>query len=543
MENNQDKMDCNKSKARKGIQTKKIISLLYIIVFLLVLIAPILTINRMSGQKSETENRYLAPFPDVFDQEGHISNNIKADIEAWIADNIGFRSQFTKLAANIKLNLFHQSTSDKVAIGEDGWFFYTQDDNLKIADGTYPLSETLLAEFAEKQQAISDYYKSNGITYVLVLTPSKVSVYPEYLGGSNYQVGVSPADVVERYLIQHTNIHVVNVKPANVQGKETGAQFLKTDTHWTQLGSYTAYCAMIDYFNEHGILSTGPIKATFSETKQIGEFSQMLGGDILPPETVPNAQWDAHADLITSGEWFSQMEQVRQQSGSPYGIICLENKAVGDKTLLIYGDSQWETCRNIPQLLAEHFREVVSFSMNTNPNISMDEVAQPDVVICSCSERYINVIAHRDLTVPKLVQHLPSLPEEPPQIADEWIGTNGICLDTYNGEAIGNKDTFSIHKDAAQVELIGWAADFKDRQPLSALYLQVGERVIQCNYRIERTSVSDHYQNDNLKDTGFSVTFPASYLAEEQVSTLSFIQVGTDGTYRYEPVMYQVSYT
>lgn len=137
---------------------------------------------------------------------------------------------------------------------------------------------------------------------------------------------------------------------------------------------------------------------------------------------------------------------------------------------------------------------------------------------------------------------LPALPEEPAQTADYWIGTNGICLDTYNGENIGNADSFAIQGDATQIELVGWAADFKSRQPLSALYLQVGDRVIQCNYGIERTSVSDHYQDENLKNTGFSVTFPAFYLCGGEVDQLSFVQVGTDGTYRYEPVSYQLLY-
>lgn len=137
---------------------------------------------------------------------------------------------------------------------------------------------------------------------------------------------------------------------------------------------------------------------------------------------------------------------------------------------------------------------------------------------------------------------LPDLPEESAQTADYWIGKNGICLDTYNGMNIGNADSFSIQGDAAQVELWGWAADFKTRQPLSALYLQIGDRVIQCNYGIERISVSDHYQDDNLKNTGFSVTFPAFYLREGAVEQLSFIQVGADGTYHYEPVSYQLLY-
>lgn len=413
---------------------------------------------------------------------------------------------------------------------------------MKIADGSYPLTEELLMKFAENQQAISDYYKSQGTEYILVLTPSKASVYPEYIGGANYEVGVSPVDIAENYLKAHTDIHVVNVKPANVQEKEKGKQFLKTDTHWTQRGSYTAYRAVAEYLKEQGILSTQPVEVSFSESEQVGEFSQMLGGNILEAETVPVAQWAMHSVFITEGEQYERMELVRQQTGSPYGITYIKNDKAENKRLLIYGDSQWGTVRIIPQLLAEHFFEVVSFNMNTNPTISMDEVVRPDVVICSCAERYINVIGNRELPVPKLIQQLPDLPEKSAQTTDYWIGTNGICLDAYNGENIGNADSFAIQGDATQIELVGWAADFKSRQPLSALYLQVGDRVIQCNYGIERTSVSDHYQDDNLKNTGFSVTFPAFYLCEGEVDQLLFIQVGTGGTYRYEPVSYQLLY-
>lgn len=510
--------------------------------FITMLLIPILFINKIPNQISANENRKLAEFPQIFDENGELESNLKNGFETWLGDNIGFREQFVRIAASIKVKMFHMSTSERVHIGKDGWYFYTLDDNLKIADGSYPLTEDLLMKFAENQQAISDYYKSRGVEYVLVLTPSKASVYPEYIGGANYEVGVSPVDIAENYLKEHMDIHVVNVKPANVQEKEKGKQFLKTDTHWTQRGSYTAYRAVAEYLKEQGIISTQPVEVSFSESEQVGEFSQMLGGNILKPETVSAAQWAMHSVFITEGERYERMEQVRQQTGSPYGITCLKNDMAEDKRLLIYGDSQWETGRMIPQLLAEHFLEVVLFNMNTEPTISMDEVVKPDVVICSCSERYINVIGNRELSVPKLVQQLPVLPEESAQTADYWIGKNGICLDTYNGMNIGNADSFSIQGDAMQVELIGWAADFKTRQPLSALYLQVGDQVIQCNYGIERTSVSDHYQDDNLKNTGFSVTFPEFYLCGGEVDQLVFIQIGADGAYRYEPVSYQLLY-
>ena len=202
--------------------------------------------------------------------------------------------------------------------------------------------------------------------------------------------------------------------------------------------------------------------------------------------------------------------------------------------LLVIADSTFMRSTAFLSLVSGEVTVLDIRSMGETPYVqqALDEKRYDAVVICATDywSRSFSVDCE-----------LPALPEEPAQTADYWIGTNGICLDSCNGESTGNADSFAIQRDAKQVELVGWAADFKTRQPLSALYLQVGERVIQCGYGIERTSVSDHYQDDNLKNTGFSVTFPAFYLREGAVDQLLFIQVGTDGTYRYEPVRYSVS--
>jgi len=72
--------------------------------------------------------------------------------------------------------------------------------------------------------------------------------------------------------------------------------------------------------------------------------------------------------------------------------------------------------------------------------------------------------------------------------------------------------------------------------PLSALYLKVGDKIIKCQYGLERTSVSDFFQNENLKMTGFNVTIPKSYL--DGMDKIEFIQVGYDGIYRFDEVEY-----
>lgn len=135
---------------------------------------------------------------------------------------------------------------------------------------------------------------------------------------------------------------------------------------------------------------------------------------------------------------------------------------------------------------------------------------------------------------------LPQLPERPAQQLDYNIGKNGICLGKCNGTETGNADTIVIDRNSPRVEIDGWAADFERQAPLSALYLQVGEKVVKCSYGIQQGGVAVHYQNDVLMNTGFYVTFPTSYL-QAGVETLQFIQIGADGTYSYEPVVYQLA--
>ena len=119
----------------------------------------------------------------------------------------------------------------------------------------------------------------------------------------------------------------------------------------------------------------------------------------------------------------------------------------------------------------------------------------------------------------------------------------GMWLDNVNGVDfnVGHTQgeiTKALYQDSNVVEFIGWAADFTVNKPLSALYLKIGERILKCEYGVERTSVSDHFQNPDLMMTGFEISFPTEYLKE--INEIEFIQVGNDGTYTFEPIKYKL---
>lgn len=113
----------------------------------------------------------------------------------------------------------------------------------------------------------------------------------------------------------------------------------------------------------------------------------------------------------------------------------------------------------------------------------------------------------------------------------------GMCLDKMLRPKEVNQISRGLAEKEGTITLTGWAADFTAKAPLAALYLQIGDRTLQCSYGIERGSVSRYFNNENLRMTGFEVSFPATYL--DGVEEVHFIQVGADKSYRFEDVVFE----
>lgn len=519
-----------------------VFKIIFLLLFAAAIIVPVITMDFIGGKYSPIEQRNLAGFPVTKNDETGKLDISRDSLQNWLSDNIGLRSQMLKLCVNFKYKALGQSTSEKILIGKDGWLFYTIDNNTKIATGEYPLTEDDLKTIAKNQQAISDYYKSVGSKYILMLTPSKVSIYPEYLPGSDKTVKKTPVDIVAEYLRENTDVIVYNAKEVLLEAKdnEAGQLYHKTDTHWNEKGAYYVYKGLHQTMTENGILNDEPIQPTFKDGEYKGEFSFMLGDlDILPAEPAPIASWEMQSSEVKEGALYELVQQKENQYGTHQGANLFSNPNK-ELTAQIYGDSQIETVRKIPQMLSEHFSTFVKYSVR-NVSVLVDEAVNPDVVIFSCSERYINPLLLQQANMP-FVTDGSELPEN--VIPCNEMSYKGMWLDNVNnsdlnsGEYTQGEIYKSFYQDSQTVFFNGWAADFNANMPLSALYIRVGEKTVKCQYGLERTSVSEYFQNENLKMTGFNVTIPKSYL--DGVDKIEFIQVGADGSYRFEAVPYRL---
>lgn len=375
-------------------------NLIVVIAFLLLIFLPPLMMNRESGKISETENRYLAPFPKILNEDGELVDGFKGSFENWLNDNIGYRNQFVKTSSNIQYNLLHKSPSEKVQIGKDGWFFYTLDNNIEIAKGTYGINKELLENIKNTQEELQKYFNEKGIEYVLVLPPSKVSIYPEKISGGQYSLMKTPVDIVSEYLREHTTIHVIDMKEQLLEAKKNRQVFFKTDTHWTEEGAYVGYKKIINDFNKFGFVTSKPVEITLREEYRRGEFSAMMGDSELLPKEKYNATQvvSPKAERVSEGERFNRLSQMNDKL-SFSSIYQYKNKTISENKILIYGDSMFESW-NMKELLAEHFSEltfvrVKQTDFQNQIDKEMLDVLDPNIVVLEITERYINQLGNK----------------------------------------------------------------------------------------------------------------------------------------------------
>lgn len=510
--------------------------LIYILLFIGIIVIPFLFANREENTISEAENRYLSNVPTAtFGTEEY-----KGQLENWLNDNMAFRSDFLDIRALLLYKVFNTVSSEKVEKGKGDWLFYTLDSNLEIAKGGYPIDEDLLQEIASIQQEINDYYERMGKKYILVLTPSKVSIYPEKLYG-NYSVRETPCDILYTYLKEHTTVTVINTKEWLIDAKEEGLLFWKTDTHWTPLGGYYAYKSILDVLNDEGILKSSPIEVKKTVASMEGGLADMIGCGNFIKEIGDSIEFTSSQSQVTSGEYYNAISALCEKNEDNIkGYYVYENEKIEeDLKLLIYGSSMFLPSWQVPQLLAENFSQVTMlYHLYPNPIYEIDSVSDADVVIVTGGERYIYGKMNQwpqDISV--------TLPDI--EIKGDASGDVVVCVDAYNYEPINNRDKIIniCDSDTSMCTISGWAMDEKAGTTFSEVFLRIGSNVVKGKC-VERNDLITHFNDSEYKYAGFEFNFRDTFLYDAEgklVDSLELIFVAADGSFMYEPVKYQIN--
>ena len=379
---------------------KKIVSVVFSALFLLALHLPLCTTSLKQNDVSEKENRTLAAFPHIFGEGGKIHYDEVFAFEPWFNDHIGFRSVFSETVSRVMLNVFHSSPSKAVHIGRDGWYFYTLEDNLLIPFGEYPLDEPMLQSIAESQESIRLELEKMGIPYILVLTPSKTSVYPEYISSRHLAVRETPIDTLTAYLRAHTGVTVVNTKPALLEEKANGGQvYYKNCTHWNTLGSYAAFQSISDTVEQVTGKDIRAFEVTFRIEPHNGDLRGMMNaaGFTEPELALECDVANPKATLSKDSALASELDRIQNQPGSGWqgpSEVHLNDSAQG--TILLFGDSFFGPNYRMSKYFAEYYHETVLVRSITAYRETIELVA-PDLVIMEITERGIPKLVGREI--------------------------------------------------------------------------------------------------------------------------------------------------
>ena len=258
-----------------------------------------------------------------------------AGLASYYSDHFGFRNTFVRHYRKLKYTI-GDSTSDNLTLGKDGWLFLgnTSEAYKKHGDPFGDVrnknlySEVELAAFANNIASFKAWLKERGIEYIFVIAPNKHTIYfdklPDYIKRSGEK---SATDQLVDYLTQNTDVEIVDLRAALIEGRKSHEVYFKTDTHWNHHGANIAqYEIMKRIENRFPDLITSEKFDVKPKGSRKGDLSDMLGVEIPSEENL---------QPIFTKACSLKREPKKFTPGEPYSWTC-EGSAL---KALIYKDS------------------------------------------------------------------------------------------------------------------------------------------------------------------------------------------------------------
>ena len=253
--------------------------------------------------------------------------------------------------------------SNEVLLGKDGWLFYkATSDGTPLYDymGINHFSEEELAKVYDNLVAIGDGVSARGMDVIFMTVPNKEQVYSEYMPDTVDKINdKSRLDELTEYIESKGGLIAdrygyVDTSKVLRACKDIYPLFYRTDTHWTECGSYLALMELRRAMDQR----VTPIDEVVFTDK--GGFV----GDL--------------AKISGSRDEYSDVNPVIDASS-------INDDSTKDQVMLIIGDSFGDAMIHS----AKHFYKEVYWVRLKEYTDELDRY-EPDVVVVECVERYLS---------------------------------------------------------------------------------------------------------------------------------------------------------
>lgn len=348
---------------------------------------------------AEDENRRLAEFPRF----GKLPlEQWPEKIEAYYKDHFGFRNTFIRRQRKMMEELFDR-TSDRAMEGLNGWLYLKDNGNISDFLGLRKLSDEKMEELRISFEGRQKWLEERGIHYLLVIPPNKPAVYPEYLPKDIQEDrGVDGIMQWRSYLTEKSSgLNLLDLRDTLVANKSQGTLYFPNDTHWSYLGSYFGYRAVINRLKRwYPEIQPVPLESCEQiAVKHKGDLVAMIGGGRAA--SVPSVELFPAATLTNPLKAVQQtLPEGSSLSEETDSVLAVHNPNATGRVVIFhdsFGGQGWT------RFFPLHFRETVFISVwrpTAEQLRQAVEMFSPDVVI--------NEQIHRNIL------------HKPQPVFDEW---------------------------------------------------------------------------------------------------------------------------
>ncbi len=225
------------------------------------------------------ENRTLAVWPQLHWDAASL-RALPEQLTRYFEDHFAFRVRLVRWQAIVRLQAMGVSPSASVIKGRDGWLFYADDGAMEDYGEAPPFTADELELWRQTLQDTSDWLGAQGIAYVFVIAPDKHVIYQEYMPDTIRRAAISRIDQLVSHLRQHSDVRVVDLRPALLAAKARERLYHRTDTHWNDRGAFVGYQGIIDALTEDFPGLRSPSRSAFEPRVVQSEgldLARMLG--------------------------------------------------------------------------------------------------------------------------------------------------------------------------------------------------------------------------------------------------------------------------
>ncbi|MGA0606039.1 alginate O-acetyltransferase AlgX-related protein [Phenylobacterium sp. VNQ135] len=212
---------------------------------------------RLAPAPDLAENRAPAPAPELKASWRALREYPQA-ADAWVADHFPARPHLIGGLNFLRAKL-GVSGSEKVIVGRDGWLFFDNGTHLGSARNDPAYTDAQAGQWLAGLAGRTEALRARGATYLVVAAPDKETVYPElgprWFKGPNLN---RPAELLPALAASSQAGEVLYLHEALEQPTRWGLKtYTPNDTHWTGLGAYYGYAAVMRRLQALGV-AEGP---------------------------------------------------------------------------------------------------------------------------------------------------------------------------------------------------------------------------------------------------------------------------------------------